>query len=72
MRANSIVNWFVATYRELGLEGCSSHSGGRTFITEAARCAHRAGANLRDDQVLAEHRPIETTQGCLKNNELTH
>ncbi|MFN6951198.1 MAG: tyrosine-type recombinase/integrase [Albidovulum sp.] len=65
MRANSIVNWFVALYAELGLEGCSSHSGRRTFITNAARQAHRAGASLRDVQLLAGHRSIETTQGYI-------
>jgi integrase len=65
MRANSIVNWFVALYGELGLEGCSSHSGRRTFITNAARQAHRAGASLRDVQLLAGHRSIETTQGYI-------
>jgi integrase/recombinase XerD len=62
MKANSIVNWFVALYVDLGLEGCSSHSGRRTFITNAARQAHRAGASLRDVQLLAGHRSIETTQ----------
>lgn len=62
MRANSIVNWFTALYGELGLEGCSSHSGRRTFITTAARRAHKAGASLRDVQLLAGHRSIETTQ----------
>ena len=62
MRPNSIVNWFVAICREAGLEGCSSHSGRRTFITNAARRVHRAGASLRDVQLLAGHRSIETTQ----------
>ena len=62
MRANSVVNWFVAAYACLGAQGCSSHSGRRTFITNAARQAHRAGASLRDVQLLAGHRSIETTQ----------
>lgn len=65
MRPNSIVNWFVAACREAGLEGCSSHSGRRTFITNAARKLHRAGASLRDVQTLAGHRSIETTQGYI-------
>lgn len=62
MRANSVVNWFTTLYREVGLEGCSSHSGRRTFVTTAARKAHKAGASLRDVQLLAGHRSIETTQ----------
>ena len=62
LRANSVVNLFVALFRELGIEGCSSHSGRRTFITRAARSAHKAGGSLRDVQLLAGHRSIETTQ----------
>jgi len=62
MRPNSIVNWFVQLYAALNLEGCSSHSGRRTFITEAARKLHKAGASLRDVQLLAGHQSIETTQ----------
>jgi integrase/recombinase XerD len=62
MRANSIVNWFVQLFAALGVAGCSSHSGRRTFITNAARRAHRAGCSLRDVQLLAGHRSIETTQ----------
>ena len=62
MRPNSIVNWFVAFYASVGLEGCSSHSGRRTFITSAARRIHLAGASLRDVQLLAGHRSIEMTQ----------
>lgn len=65
MRANSIVNWFVAFYRQIGATGCSSHSGRRTFITRAARAAHRSGASLRDVQLLAGHRSIEVTQGYI-------
>jgi integrase len=37
MRPSSVVNWFRQLYAEIGLNGCSSHSGRRTFITNAAR-----------------------------------
>ena len=43
MTAVSIVSWFGKAFRTLGLEGCSSHSGRRTFITRAARLVHKAG-----------------------------
>jgi integrase len=62
MRPVSIVNWFALAYRAVGLEGCSSHSGRRTFITRAARLVHKAGGSLRDVQLLAGHRSIQTTQ----------
>ena len=62
MRPNSIVNWFVALYADLGFEGCSSHSGRRSFITMAARNVAKVGCSLRDVQILAGHQSIETTQ----------
>src|SRR6204780_2782520 len=62
LKANSVVNWFVVLFKELGYEGCSSHSGRRSFITVAARNIHRSGCSLRDVQLLAGHRSIETTE----------
>jgi integrase len=62
MTPGSIVNWFAIAYRAVGLSGCSSHSGRRTFITRAARLVHKAGGSLRDVQLLAGHRSIQTTQ----------
>jgi len=62
MRPSSVVNWFGNLYRDLGLSGCSSHSGRRTFITNAARLVFKAGGSLRDVQQLAGHRSIEQTQ----------
>lgn len=59
---SSIANWFNEAYRALGLAGCSSHSGRRTFITRAARLVHKTGGSLRDVQLLAGHRSIQTTQ----------
>ena len=68
LRPNSVVNWFVALFAALGVEGCSSHSGRRTFITLTARNAHRAGCSLRDVQLLAGHRSIETTQRYIEGD----
>jgi integrase len=61
-RANSLVNWFALRFDELGFDGCSSHSGRRTFITAAARNIHHSGCSLRDVQLLAGHASIETTE----------
>jgi integrase/recombinase XerD len=65
MAPASIVNWFTIAYREIGVTGCSSHSGRRTFVTMAARLVHTAGGSLRDVQILAGHRSIQTTQGYI-------
>jgi len=62
MTPQSIVVWFANAYRVIGLDGCSSHSERRTFITRAARLVHHAGGSLRDVQVLAGHQSIQTTQ----------
>ena len=62
MKPISIVCWFAKAYQAIGLEGCSSHSGRRTFITRAARLVHKAGGSLRDVQLPAGHRSIQTTQ----------
>jgi integrase len=62
MTPSSIVVWFNRTFKSIGLKGCSSHSGRRTFVTRAARLVHKAGGSLRDVQLLAGHRAIQTTQ----------
>ncbi len=62
MTPRSIVNWFHIIYGTLGLDGCSSHSGRRTFITRSARAIGKIGGSLRDVQELAGHRALQTTQ----------
>lgn len=58
----AIVNMFFRWYDELGLTGCSSHSGRRTFITNAARRIPTIGGSIRDVQLLAGHTNLRTTQ----------
>ncbi len=59
---NAIAVWFHIRYRRLELSGASSHSGRRTFITNAAKNVTRAGGSLKDVQDLAGHRSLSVTQ----------
>lgn len=68
MRASSVVNWFRALYTDIGLSGCSSHSGRRTFITRAARLVHKVGGSIRDVQQLAGHSSLSHTQRYIEGS----
>lgn len=68
LSARSVVNWFASTYRDLGLDGCSSHSGRRTFITRTARLLAKTGGSLRDVQELAGHRALTTTERYIEGD----
>jgi integrase/recombinase XerD len=57
-----IVNMFANWYRRLGLIGCSSHSGRRSFVTNAAKKISLAGGSLRDVMLLVGHKSLSTTQ----------
>jgi integrase len=68
LRPGSVVNWFRRLYSDLGFAGCTSHSGRRTFVTNAARLVFKAGGSLRDVQQLAGHRSIEQTQAYIEGD----
>jgi len=68
MSPHSVVKWFARLYLTVGFEGCSSHSGRRTFITMAAREIVAVGGSLRDVQQLAGHRDLKTTQGYIEGS----
>lgn len=55
--ANTLTQHFHYLYKRAGLNGGSSHSGRRTFITNLSR----KGVGIRVLQVLAGHRDIRTT-----------
>jgi len=56
-----IVNMFSYWYGQLGFTGCSSHSGRRTFITNAAKRISSVGGSMRDVQMLARHSSLNMT-----------
>lgn len=60
--AQAVVNMFFQWYSDLRFVGCSSHSGRRTFITNAARKISSVGGSLRDVQMLAGHSDLRITQ----------
>ena len=68
-QAQAIVNMFAAWYADVGLVGCSSHSGRRTFITNAARKISSVGGSLRDVQMLAGHSSLAVTQRYIDGSE---
>lgn len=68
LSALSVTKWFFNLYKTLGMNGCSSHSGRRTFITRAARKVSEAGGSVRDIQQLVGHASLQTTQGYIEGD----
>lgn len=64
----AVVNMFKRWYTDLGLLGCSSHSGRRTFITNAAKKISTVGGSLRDVQILAGHSSLAVTQRYIEGD----
>lgn len=64
-RAHALKMRINRMYEALNMEGYSSHSGRRTFITKSARQANLTGNSLRDVQKLAGHRNLVTTEAYI-------
>eukprot|EP00919_Chromeraceae_sp_WS-2016_P030919 GHVR01073148.1.p1 GENE.GHVR01073148.1~~GHVR01073148.1.p1 ORF type:complete len:224 (-),score=31.94 GHVR01073148.1:60-731(-) len=65
-----IVNLFQKWFGPEGMDfqGASSHSGRRTFITNAAKKISTVGGSLRDVQQLAGHSSLQTTQRYIEGS----
>lgn len=63
---NTLVQYFRRLYEAHAFNGCTSHSGRRSFITYAARDVNNHDASLRDVQLLAGHARLETTAGYIE------
>src|ERR671939_676632 len=60
--------WFHRLYTSLKMDGCSSHSGRRTFMTRAARTVSQVGGSLRAVQELAGHTSLAMTQRSIEGD----
>ena len=68
LSAGAVAVWFHRLYTGLGMVGCSSHSGRRSFVTRAARRINEVGGSLRDVQMLAGHASLSTTARYIEHD----
>jgi len=66
--SQTICDMFQKWYKKLGMIGCSSHSGRRTFITETSKKISLVGGSLRDIQLLVGHQNLQTTQRYIEGD----
>jgi integrase/recombinase XerD len=68
LKRQSVVNLLWSHYRRCDIQGASSHSGRRTFVSNAARKISLVGGSMRDVQALARHKNLQTTQRYVEQN----
>ena len=67
--ANSITVWFHNLYKDIGIQGASSHSGRRKFLTDVARKISSCGGSIKDVQMLAGHTSVSNTMKYINGSE---
>ena len=63
--ANTLCQLFGELYRKAGVDGASSHSGHRSFITKLAH----SGVSAKIIMTLAGHKHLSTTQRYIEVND---
>ena len=62
---DAVVRAFGELYRKAGVDGASSHSGRRSFITKLAH----SGVSAKSIMTLAGHKHLSTTQRYIDVND---
>jgi integrase len=69
MSAQVIVNMLWHLYRSVGMIGCSSHSGRRTWASTAARRVSTVGCTIFDVSQILGHASIQSTMKYVSPNQ---
>lgn len=68
LKRQSVVNLLWEHYRKCDIQGASSHSGRKYFITNAARKISLVGGSINDIREIARHKNLQTTQLYISHN----
>jgi len=69
---NGVVQTVKRFFKYVGYVGCTSHSGRRTFITNAARRANLHGSSIKDVQEMAGHKYLQSTTKYIEPSDQQH
>ncbi|HJP69094.1 MAG TPA: site-specific integrase [Sphingomicrobium sp.] len=70
--ANALTVWLHRTYKQMGLVGCSGHSGRRSLITFLAKKHGELNMTMLDVQRIAGHARMDTTKEYIEPSPDLH